>query len=334
MLKGRQRSRRTCFVAAWALCSGACQSALDLDRYTFTDGDAGRGALQTTTPLAPTPSSSDGQVAPVSAPAAAPSPLGESPPDATPDAGLAPQTAPPPTRPSPVALPPTRPVLVGDRLVDSTYVGTQEGGERRGICGNGTVMIGVSFYYYATGFGLGFLAPICGRFGDDPTAPLGWTRDDAADVWPLSDVLLGDPPPPPDDQLLGELVCPAPLVVAGARGNMEPVAMTYSIRDVTLECAPVYEVPASSQVIADRGGSVVIAASVLPSSGAEQYSIGCDEGTVAAGLLESSGSWVDGFALSCLPLRRPRIAGDACSAGDACQSGICDESGACAAILQ
>jgi hypothetical protein len=229
-------------------------------------------------------------------------------------------------------------VLVGDVLFDSGYVGAQAGSERRGICGGESVMVGVSFYYYGPGAGdrLGFLAPVCGRFGEDPAAPLDWTRDDAAVFWPLSDVLVGDPPPPFDTQSLGELVCPPGLVVAGARGDMDPDLLnpTYIIRDITLECAPAYEISASSQVLVDRGGATVIASSALPFSGVEQYSIGCDNGDVAVGLFESSGGWVDGFALSCTSLRRPRVAGDACSAGDACQSGVCEGSGSCAATLQ
>jgi hypothetical protein len=332
MLNSRQRA---CFAVAGALFNCACQSVLDLDRYDFARSDAGPRAMQTGNTLSPAPSPNEGQLTPVPypVPPPQPSPPAGDEPETTLDAGSAPPTEPPPT---PIALPPTRPVLVSDVLFDSGYAGTQEGTERRGICGGGTVMVGVSFYYYAAGFGdrLGFLAPVCGRFGEDPAAPLAWTRDDAADFWPLSDVLLGDPPPPLADQSLGELVCPAGLVVAGARGNMdpEPSVPTYIIRNITLECAPVNEVAASSQVIVDRGGAVVLSVSLLPFSGVEQYSLGCDNGNVATGLFESSGSWVDGFALSCTSLRRPRIAGDACSAGDACQSGVCDGSGSCAAL--
>jgi hypothetical protein len=340
--------RLVCFAAAGALSNGACQSALDLDRYDFDSGDAGTGVMQMESTLAPAPSPNGGQVTPgrdlVPVPTPVPSPQqGGNDPEPTADAGSEPPPEPPTTelpatQPPPPPVPPTRPVLVSDVLFDSGYAGSQEGGERRGICGGGTVMIGVSFYYYPVGLGdrLGFLAPVCARFGDDPAAPLGLTRDDAADFWPLTDVLLGDPPPPLVDQSLGELVCPAGLVVAGARGNMdpEPGIPTYIIRDITLECAPVSEIAASSQVIVDRGAAIVIAVSLLPFSGVEQYSLGCDDGTVAAGFFESSGSWVDGFALSCTSLRRPRIAGDACNAGDACQSGVCDGSGFCAALPQ
>jgi len=243
---------------------------------------------------------------------------------------------PPVTQPS--APPPTRPVLVNNALLDSGYVGAQGGTERRGICGGGSVMVGVSFYFYGVGAGdrLGFLAPVCARFGDDPFAPLQWARDDAADFWPQTDVLAGDPPPPFPAQLLSELVCPPPLVLAGAQGNMDPdlVNSTYIIRDIVLECSPVYEVPGSSQVVIDRASSSFYATSALPFSGTEQYSLGCDNGNVAAGLFESSGSWVDGFALSCTSVTRPRIAGDACFSGDACQSGVCDGSGTCAATAQ
>jgi hypothetical protein len=200
------------------------------------------------------------------------------------------------------------------------------------------VMVGVSFHYLPPGVALGerlaFIAPICGRFGDEPSAPLEWTRDDGADQWQLSDVLLGDPPVLADPQLYGELVCPDRLVVAGARGTMDFVEPTYSVRNVTLECAPLGEVGGSSQLLVDRNGATVIAANVLPFQGAEAFAIGCEGGTVATGLLVSSGSWLDGFALSCASLSRPRLAGDACSAGDACQTGICDESGLCAAALE
>lgn len=314
--------------------------------------DAGRATTRTGNTLAPSPGT--GQVTPVAAPAPVATPKPTSPdgaaPEAMADAGSgppptsSPPAEPPPAEPSPaqpspaqpgptIGGPQTRPVLVGDVLFDSAYVGTQEGGERRGICGAGTVMVGVSFYYFAAGAGdrLGFLAPVCARFGDDPAAPLAWTRDDTAVFWPLSDVLLGDPPPPLAEQSLGELVCPAGLVVAGARGDMDPSPPTYVIRDITLECAPVYEVVGSSQLFVDRESAVVIAVSLLPFSGIEQYSIGCGNGDVASGLFESTGTWVDGFALSCSSLLRPRIAGDACSAGDACQSGVCDASGSCAA---
>jgi hypothetical protein len=342
MLMGRQRAT---LAVAWALSSCACQSALDLERFEFVPLDAGTGPMQTGNPLAPAPSPNDAPVTPVRGPAPVPTPLpspdGDQP-GTTTDAGseLASETPPIllPTQPAPVAPPATRPVLVGDVLFDSGYVGAQAGSERRGICGGETVMIGVSFYYYGPGVGdrVGFLAPVCGGFGENPAAPLEWTRDDAALFWPLDDVLVGDPPPPVANQSLGELVCPAGLVVAGARGNMDPDPLnpTYIIRDITLECAPAYGIGASSQVLVDRGGASVIASGALPFSGAEQYSIRCDNGDVAVGLFESSGSWVDGFALSCTSLRRPRIAGDACSAGDACQSGVCEASGSCAATLQ
>jgi hypothetical protein len=197
-------------------------------------------------------------------------------------------------------------------------------------------MVGVSFYYYATDLdgGLGFLAPICGRFDDDPAAPLEWTRDDAAVFWGVTDGLLGNPPAPLPGQSLGEVVCPARLVVAGARGNMDPVSSTYFLRDITLECAPVNEVPGSSLVLVDRGGAALVDSGVLPFTGVEQYSLGCDNGNVASGVFESTGTWMDGFSVSCSSLRRPRIAGDACSGGDACQSGVCDGSGSCAAVVQ
>jgi hypothetical protein len=340
---GRQRA---CLAVAWALSNCACQSALDLEGFDFVALDAGTGPVQTGNTLAPAPSPNDGQVTPVRGPVPVPTPLPSpqdaDPPETTTDAGsgLPPETPPTqqPTQPPPVAPPATRPVLVSDVLFDSGYVGAQAGSERRGICGGASVMVGVSFYYYAAGVGdrLGFLAPVCGRFGEDPAAPLEWTRDDAALFWSLSDVLVGDPPPLVDNQSLGELVCPAGLVVAGARGSMDPDLLnpTYIIRNITLECAPAYEISASSQVLVDRGGATLIASSALPFSGAEQYSIGCDNGDVAVGLFESSGGWVDGFALSCTSLRRPRIAGDACSAGDACQSGVCESSGSCAATLQ
>lgn len=330
MLNGRQKG---CFALAWALSSGACQSVLDLERYDFAGRDAGPAATQTGNPLAPAPSPNDAQVPPNEAPVLPPvSPRDGTPSETTADAGAAP-FAEPPTPLPPVGPPPTRPLLVGDVAVDSGYAGTLEGDERRGICIGGSVMVGVSFYYYATGptAGLGFLAPICGRFGDDPAAPLEWSRDDTAEAWLLSDELLGEPPPPSVEQSLGELVCPAPLVVAGARGSMDATPTTYIIRDLTLECAPVYEVPASSQVLIDRGGTTLVASSAFSLSGIEPYSISCDEGNVATGSFESSGRWLDGFALSCASLRWPRIAGDACSAGDACQSGVCDGSGSCAA---
>jgi hypothetical protein len=332
MLNGRQRA---CFAVAWALANCACESALDVDRFNF--GGGGAGAMQTGNPLGPRP---DGQMMPaqtgVTTPTPAPSPQTGNEPATRFDAGL----QPPPPQPGPVASPPTRPVVVSDVSFDSGYAGTQAGSERRGICGEGTVMVGVAFYYYEVGVGadlgggLGFIAPICGRFGSDPAAPLEWTRDDADDFWVQSDLLLGDPPPPFADQSLGELVCPTRLVVAGARGNMDPLSSTYIIRDITLECAPANEVPASSQVIVDRGGATFVTSSILPFAGVEQYSIGCDNGNVATGLFESSGSWMDGFALSCTSLRRPRVAGDACSAADACQSGVCNGSGSCAAVAQ
>ena len=291
--------------------------------------------MQTGNTLEPSP---DGQVPPVqtgvpASPTPVPSQQNGNEPATRFDAGLA------PAQPEPAGSPQTRPVLVSDVSFDSGYAGTQAGSERRGICGEGTVMVGVTFYYYPVGVGadlgggLGFLAPICGRFDSDPSAALDWTRD-TEDIWVQSGGLVGDPPPPFPDQSLGELVCPTRLVVAGARGNMDPLASTYIIRDITLECAPVNEVRASSQVIVDRGGATLVTSSILPFTGVEQYSLGCDNGNVATGLFESSGSWMDGFALSCTSLRRPRVAGDACSAGDACQSGVCNGSGSCAAVAQ
>lgn len=330
---------RAHLAVACALSSCACQSALDLERFDFGDVDAGAGTRQTGSGVAPAPPSNDGRAtrpgAPDSVATPLPSPQDGDRSEATTDAGSQLLIGTPQTQPPTVAPPLTRPVLVSEVLLDSGYVGAQAGSERRGICGGGTVMVGVSFYYYGAGVGdrLGFLAPICGRFGEDPAAPLEWSRDDAADFWPLSDVLSGDPQPPFVNQSLGELVCPAGLVVAGALGNMDPLAPTYIIRDITLECAPVYDVAASSQVIVDRGGATLIASSALSFSGVEQYAIGCDNGDVAVGLFESSGTWLDGFAVSCTSLRRPRVAGDACGAGDACQSGVCDSSSSCAATL-
>lgn len=389
MRKGRQRA----FFVVAALSSGACQVALDIDRFDFEEGDAGpRGVQSGSTPAgttssgnvpsgstpsggASTPASGDGQAAPVrgSDPASTqpspapdgnasetapdsgseppmeaapyqPAPTNPAPTDPVPtdpapsdpaptDPGTPqpPDTFPPVTQPPPPPSP--RPVLVNNTLVDSGYAGAQEGAERRGICTGGSVMVGVSFYFEPQGAGerLGFVAPVCARFGDDPNAPLQWTRDDAAVFWPLGDGLEGDPPPPFTYHLLSELVCPAPLVLAGALGNMDPNAPTYIIRDVVIECAPVFEVAGSRQVIVDRGGSNFYATSLLPFSGAEQYAIGCDNGNVAAGVLASSGAWLDGFALSCTSLSRPRVAGDGCFSGDACQSGVCDGSGRCTA---
>jgi len=233
------------------------------------------------------------------------------------------------------APPIERPVLIGAADVESAIAGLDLGSERRGLCQDG-VVIGVSFHYFPPGVELGerlaFIAPICGRFGGSPSAPLEWTRDDGVDQWQFSDVLLGEPPVLAAPQLYGELVCPDRLAVVGARGTMDFVEPTYSIRDVTLECAPLGEVEASRQVLADRNRATVVAANVLPFQGSVEYAIGCEGARVAAGLLVSSGSWLDGFALSCAPLSRPRLAGDACSAADACQSGVCDASGRCAAI--
>jgi hypothetical protein len=325
MLNGRQRA---CCTMLGSLLGVACQTALHLDSYSFEGRDA--GTIRTGNPLTPNPSptpstgpSSPGPLPPSISGSVAPS-------DGVPDAG---SVTPPPGEVEPR---PTRPVLVGEASVDSVLAGLDLGSERRGLC-QGGVVVGVSFNYFPPGVDLGerlaFIAPICGRFADEPSAPLEWTRDDGADQWQLSDVLLGDPLPVAAPQLYGELVCPDRLVVVGARGTMDFLEPTYSIRDVTLECAPLGEVGGSSQVLVDRNGATVIAANVLPFQGAEAFAIGCDGGHVATGLLVSSGSWLDGFALSCAPLSRPRLPGEACSAGDACQSGICDGSGLCAAAL-
>jgi hypothetical protein len=328
MLNGRRCA--SCTIA-WSLLGLACQSALHLDSYSFERPDAGtvRSADPLTPNPSPNPTPSTNPFSPYPLP---PSPLNPvAPSDGVLDAG----NVTPPEEVAPPAL--TRPVLVGGANVDSVLAGLDLGGERRGLC-QGGVVIGISFYYLPPGVDLGermaFIAPICGRFGDEPSAPLEWTRDDGADQWQLSDVLLGDPPGLAAPQLYSELVCPDRLVVAGARGTMDFVEPTYSIRNVTLECAPLGEVGGSSQVLVDRNGATVIAANVLPFQGAEAYMIGCEGGNVATGLLVSSGSWLDGFAMSCAPLSRPRLPDDTCSANDACQSGICDESGLCAAALE
>lgn len=345
---------------------------LDLGRYDFGAGDAGPGApLQGGGSLAPVPSSDGDAAAPEAAPGpvraspiegglspsvdagsaspidlplaepipAQPLPTQPAPTDPVPSEPVPtepvftdPVPGPPDPTPPVATPPPSRPVLVGDVLSGSAFAGAQEGDERLGLCGSGSVMVGVSFYFYPAGAGdrLGFLAPVCARFGDDPAAPLDWTRDDAALFWAQSDELLSDPPLPLAGQLLGELVCPPPLVVTGARGFLDAAPPTAIVRDVTLECAPVNEVFASSQVVADRGSALLIASGALPFVGPAPYAIGCDDGSAAVAVFESSGTWLDGFALGCTPLRRPRLAGDACNAGDACQSGVCS-AGSCAA---
>jgi hypothetical protein len=342
-------------ASVMALAVLGCQSVLNVDRYSFIGADAGSaaGSDPTVAPSRPEPSPAVGDAAPGPA---LPSPGTTVPAEdaAAGNTGAPPVTPEAPDEPASEA-PGARPIGVDGPALEVAIVGNTgtTSAERVGAC-RGGVMIGVRQIANtdpgAFSRRLSFVEPICGRVVEVApesagagAATLAVVEDASLIEWTAG----GAPTTPPDYALppggvlwtpLPPVYCPLNAPVVGALfGAYTPSAPeagnTVEFAWLGLSCSPL--------VSAANGVDVGLVASDLQVGAFEQtvtatwegeveYNQPCAPGAVATQMRLFSGFWLDGFVLGCSTLRRPALAGSACTDARDCQSNVCGPGGTCA----